>query len=158
MLCGVGIKPRRAAATKWRTGPRDPHYSSSLASAESCGTGPGRHGGAPRAAPPPKSTIGRCRRGGEWRGLPPPKGGGDLEKRREWMDKPVATQGCPEMSDFSSVIAPLATPPKRVARGGGLGGKETAPVKRRIGASSGADSSPRRSPKRGARAEDLSSE
>lgn len=37
------------------------------------------------------------------------------------MDKPVATQGCPEMSDFSSVIAPLATPPKRVARGGGLG-------------------------------------
>lgn len=42
------------------------------------------------------------------------------------MDKPVAMQGCPEMSDFSSVIAPLATPPKRVARGGGLGGKETA--------------------------------
>lgn len=125
LLCGVGIEPRRAAATKWRTGPRDPHDSSSLASAESCGTGPGRHGGAPRAAPPPKSTIGRCRRGGEWRGLPPPKGGGDLEKRREWRDKPVAMQGCPEMSDFSSVIAPLATPPKRVARGG-VWGKETA--------------------------------
>lgn len=45
MLCGVGIAPSRAAATKWRTGPRDPHDASSLASAESCGRGPGRHGG-----------------------------------------------------------------------------------------------------------------